>query len=154
MQKRPSIFVCRQTVLAPGLFIMTRLAKALPITPIPEQLLITSVWFFMVNHRSLNVLSVPLTNLTQRMLSKISFARSPPCAVVSALVCRASVFRMQRLMLSAVFLSISDKHTASRMLARCVRSVWHIFISSFFKRNKGTREQEFPIYYFSIYINI
>ena len=40
----------------------------------PKQFIITSVRFDMVNHRSLNVFPVPLTNLAQRMFSKICLA--------------------------------------------------------------------------------
>nr|DAR25181.1 MAG TPA: hypothetical protein [Caudoviricetes sp.] len=50
---------------------MTALTKALPVAFIPKQFIITSVRFDMVNHRSLNVFPVPLTNLAQRMFSKI-----------------------------------------------------------------------------------
>lgn len=66
-----NISVCRSTILFACFFIMTVLTKALPVAFIPKQFIVTSVRFDMVNHRSLNVFSVPLTNLTQRMFSKI-----------------------------------------------------------------------------------
>ena len=48
--------------------------RNLNIAFIPKQFIITSVRFDMVNHRSLNVFPVPLTNLAQRMFSKICLA--------------------------------------------------------------------------------
>lgn len=66
-----SVTVCRFTVKPSRFFIMTALTKALPVAFIPKQFIITSVRFDMVNHRSLNVFPVPLTNLAQRMFSKI-----------------------------------------------------------------------------------
>ena len=66
-----SVTVCKFTVKSSRFFIMTVLTKALPVALVPKQFIVTSVRFDMVNHRSLNVFPVPLTNLAQRVFSKI-----------------------------------------------------------------------------------
>lgn len=105
------------------------------------------MWFYMVNHRSLNVLSVPLTNLTQRMFSKINFAFLPPLAVIASLGCRACNFRMERYMFLAVS-SVSEFRTAG-MSARFLWSVWH---SLSFPRKKGRSIRNALVSYSSLAI--
>lgn len=117
--------ICRSAVKPSGFLIMARLTQALPITLIPEQLLITSVRDHMVNHLGLNILSVPHTLLAQRMLSKICLACLLPTAAVAALACRTCVFRMLPLMFGAVFLSVFHELSAARMPARRIRSFRH-----------------------------
>ena len=99
-----SVTVCRFTVKPSRFFIMTALTKALPVAFIPKQFIITSVRFDMVNHRSLNVFPVPLTNLAQRMFSKICLAWCSPFTSVSTLCGWASNFRVTWYM----FLTISS----------------------------------------------
>lgn len=116
---------------------MTRLAQALPIALVPEQFLIASVWFFMVNHRSLNVFSIPLANFTQRMFFKISLACPLPFGTVSSLACRPCNFRVQWQMLTAILTAVNQLCTAG-MSARCFRSVWHSLSSHEKGRSNGT----------------
>ena len=127
------VTVCRSAVLAPGLFIVARLAKALPVVTIPEQILVSSMWFYMIHHCCLCI-SPKLHALgTERMLSEVCLARLLPCGAVATPACCPCVLRMQRLMLSTIFLSVFNKHTAAGMLARCIWSVWQ-FNSSHAKR--------------------
>ena len=127
------VFICRQAVLAPRLFIVARLAQALPVTSVPEQVLVPTVRLYMIHYCCLCVSSLPQTLRTKRMLTKVCSARLVPCGSVSSFTCRACVFRMQRFMVFTILLPVFHKHTAAGMLAWCFRSVRHT-LSSHAKR--------------------
>ena len=119
------VTVCRSAVLAPGLFIVARLAQALPVALVPKHILITSVRSDVVNDCCRGVSSLLQALGTERMLLKVSLADLLPCGGVAALACCPSVFGMHRLMLSTILLSVFNKHSAAGMLARSLRSVRH-----------------------------
>ncbi len=99
-----SIMIDRMRILSRCLYIMAVLAQSLPVTPVPEKLLISTMRYDVVNHRSLRVSSVPQTLSAERMAVK-ELLRSPlPSTVVASTVCRACLLRVQGLVLCTVLL--------------------------------------------------
>ena len=67
-----SVAVGGPAVLETGFPVVAGFAQRLPIALIPEQLQVTPVGLYMVNHRRSNVSSVPLALSAQRMPMKKS----------------------------------------------------------------------------------
>src|SRR5690606_887183 len=73
------------------LTIVTSLTQRLPVLFIPEQSLVSSVWFDVVNNRCLSQLSFLLTVFAKRMGVQEPFACLPPTAIITTLVCIRSI---------------------------------------------------------------
>ena len=110
---------------------MTRLAKRLPVALIPEQLLVTTMRYNMVNDGGLCYPSLLLTLHTQWVAVQESNTCLLPTTVVPTLAGAVSVALVQCLVLVAVrATTIRHQCWAPRMLARYAWSVWHTITPS------------------------
>ena len=83
------------SVLGHGLGIMAVLTKRLPVAPIPEQFLVTTMGNDVVNHRCFDILPTGKASYTQRMGLKEGFAFPLPSAAVPTPASRACHLRVQ-----------------------------------------------------------
>ena len=104
-------------VLSPSLPVMTPFAQCLPVTPVPEELLITTVWNDVIHHRGFHVPAVFLTRLTERMRLQELFTCSSPSSIVSTATGRPHLFRMHGFMLLTVLLPCRHELRTARVLA-------------------------------------
>ena len=117
---------------------MTRLAKRLPVTLVPEQLLVSSVGSDVVHHRSFGELPLSLTLHTQWMATKELLTSLLPSATVPTL---AGAFpiptAVQGLVHAAIRTgTISHQLRASWVFAWDAWSVWHVHTSHVRVRRK------------------
>ena len=99
-----SIPVFRSAVLIPRLEVMVLFAEALPVRPIPEQLLVTAVRDDMVYHGGFHIPSLFHALDTQRIGVQVLFSCLLPCPSVPSAAGRPYRFRMEAL----VFLTVLD----------------------------------------------
>ena len=110
---------------------MTRFTKWLPVTLIPEQLLVTTMRYNMVNDGGLCYTSLLLTLHTQWVAVQVPNTSLLPTTVVPTLTGAVSVALVQDLMLVTVgAATIRHQCWAPRMLARYAWSVWHTITPS------------------------
>ena len=76
--------VSRAAVLQTGLPVVVGFAQALPVTPIPEQNGVASVWTDVVNHRGLHVPTLGSTHDAKRVSIEILLAGFLPRSTVTA----------------------------------------------------------------------
>ncbi len=120
---RPLKRVNRILIFCSCLSVMTSLTQRLPVVFIPEQALVTSVWFDMVNHRSLSELSFLLTAFAKRMGVQESFARFPPTVIITTFTCISSIIYM-KLRMKLTVLIIGQQRTAV-VFAWLLWFLWH-----------------------------
>ena len=88
--------VSRPVILPPSFPVMTRFTEWLPIAPIPEQFLVTTVRNNVIHNRCFGIASLLSAFRTQRVALKERFACLLPAAAVAALCGRPCYFRVER----------------------------------------------------------
>ena len=88
--------VSRPVILPPSFPVMTRFTEWLPIAPIPEQLLVATVWDNVIHNRCFGVASLLSAFRTQRVALKERFACLLPAAAIAALCGRPCYLRVER----------------------------------------------------------
>lgn len=96
---------------------MTRLTERLPVTPIPEQLLVTTVWDNVIHNRCFGIASLLHALRTQRVGLKERFACLLPAAAIAALCGRPCYLRVERLVFLAKLCSGLNQFRAAGMSA-------------------------------------
>lgn len=81
------------------------MAKRLPVAPVPEQLLVTTVGNDVIHVRRLNVPAFPHTLHTQRVRLKVLLPSFLPSSSVASARCGTYFFRMHRLVPLTILLS-------------------------------------------------
>lgn len=89
-----SVVVCWATVLVPGLLVVVGFTEWLPVALIPEQLLVTTVRYDMVNHSGLGISPLFHALRTQWVFPKVRFTRPLPLAGIATAGCGSRVFRV------------------------------------------------------------
>lgn len=96
MKETPfSILVLRNVILVSGFDTVVSMAETLPIALIPEQSVITTMWFYVVNIGRLDIASLLHTFHAQRMCIKVTLTGFVPCAAVASAACGACILRMK-----------------------------------------------------------
>ena len=93
--------VSRPVILPPSFPVMTRFTEWLPIAPIPEQFLVTTVRNNVIHNRCFGIASLLSAFRTQRVALKERFACLLPAAAVAALCGRPCYLRMEMLVFLA-----------------------------------------------------
>lgn len=105
--------------------VVAMLAERLPVAPIPEQFLVTTMGNDMVNHRGTNILTTGKATDTQRVCLEEGFALLPPSAAVSTLASGSCRFRVQGFVFLAVHRAVGNESCTAGVLAWCVRTMRH-----------------------------
>ena len=90
-----SIVVREVVVFVPCLDAVVLVAERLPVALIPEQPLVTTVWYDVVNVCCLDVLAFLHALHTQGMRCEVTLTRLLPRLAVASTVCRPLLFRMK-----------------------------------------------------------
>ena len=85
---------------------MMLMAEGLPVTFIPEESLVATVRYDVVNIRGLSVPALLLALSAQRMRLKVTLARLLPCSAVAPLTRAACLLRMQDFVFGAVLRTV------------------------------------------------
>ena len=117
------------SIFCHGLGIMAVLAERLPVAPIPEQLLVTTMGNDVVNHRGTNILTTGKATDTQRVCLEEGFALPPPSAAVPTLASGSCRFRVQGFVFLAVHRTVGNEPCTDRVLTWCVRTMRHGYSS-------------------------
>ena len=88
--------VSRPVILPPGFLVMTCFTQWLPIAPIPEQLLVTTVRNNVMHNRCFGIASLLPAFRTQRVALKERFACLLPAAAIAALCGRPCYLWVER----------------------------------------------------------
>lgn len=115
------------TVLSAGLAVMTAFAESLPVAPVPEEGLVTTVRSDMVDHHRLGVARWRLLHAphTQWVALKVALALPLPSTAVASPRCGAGDLRVERQVLGAVACAGRDQLRTARVLAWHVGAVRH-----------------------------
>lgn len=105
---------------------MARLTKWLPVTSIPKENRITSVWFYVIHYSSLDISAFFLADSTQRILSKKRFAFPLPSTPISTFPGWSCSLRVEEPVCFTILLTIWNQFRTARMLTRCLRSAWQM----------------------------
>lgn len=105
---------------------MMLMTEGLPVTFVPEESLVATVRYDVVNVRGLSVPAFLLALHAQRMRLKVTLARLLPCSAVAPITCAAYLLRMQDFVFSAVLRTVWYEGWTARMLAWILRSRWHV----------------------------
>ena len=97
--------ILRCLVLSPRFHTVVTMAKGLPVAPVPEQLLVTTVGNDVIHVRRLNVPAFPHTLHTQRVRLKVLLPSFLPSSSVASARSRPYLFWMHRLVTVAILLS-------------------------------------------------
>ena len=116
---------------------MARFTQTLPVASIPEQLLISTMGYDVINHSGFRVSAMFHALGAQRMALKELLGFPLPSAAVAALPRRTGHLWMERQVFLTVLLAGFHQRCASRLLAGDFRSVWHSTLS--FSGNKKSR---------------
>ncbi len=108
-----------------GLPIMTPFAQGLPVTPIPEELLVTTVRDDVIHVRCLHVLPFLHALHTQRVLIKVLLPGFPPSSTIATAGSGPYLLRVQSFVSLTILLSRRNQRCAARMLAWNIRFCWH-----------------------------
>ena len=101
------------------------LAERLPVAPIPEQFLVTTMGNDVVNHGCLNILTLGKATNTQWMSLKECFAFPLPSATVPTLASGACCFWVQGFVFLAVYRAVRNEPCTAGVFAWCVRTMRH-----------------------------
>ena len=133
--------VLRHLVLSPRLDTVMTMAEGLPVTPVPEELLITAMRNDVVNVRCLHVPSYLRALHAQRVRLKVLLPGFPPSRSVTSARCGPHLFRMQCCMFRAVFLSLWDQSGAPLLCTGMIGCSWHTsFLPSKSPTDRTVRE--------------
>lgn len=127
-----SVLIRRCLIFCSCLSVMAALTKGLPVTLIPEELLVSSVWDDMVNNgRSCKDASLH-TFYAEHVLWLLqeSCSHLPPSTIVSTARSTLPVTYMQSLMLRTVFLSIRNQLRTPWFFTGYRSTSWHSTHSS------------------------
>ena len=123
--------ILRRLILPPRLDTVMAMAQGLPVAPVPEELLITTVRNDVVNVRCLHVPSFLHALHAQRVCLKVLFPGFPPSRSVTSSGSGPYLFRMLSRMFIAVFSSPWHKPGTARVSTGVIRCSWHpIFLPS------------------------
>lgn len=136
-KKNFSVPIHRVDVLSQRLLIVARLTQALPVGPVPEQLLVSTMGCNVVDHSGFRVSALFHAFSTQRMGLKELLGFPLPSAAVAALTRRTGHLWMERHVFLTVLLAGFHQGRTSRLLTWNFRSVWHSTLS--FSGNKKSR---------------
>ena len=102
---------------------MTRLTKTLPVSLVPEQLLVTTVGLDMIHLGGRSQLALPFTLGAQGMSAKVGFTGHPPSVVIAAGSRRTATLLVCTPVLLTV-LSVRQVRAAGNG-ARMAGFIWH-----------------------------
>ena len=125
IKKKELVPVLRRLVLSPCLHAVMTVAQGLPVTPIPKELLVTTMRNDMVNVRCLNVPSFLHALHAQRVCLDVLLPGFPPSCSVPSARSGPHLFRMQCCMFRAVFLSLWDQSGAPLLCTGMIGCSWH-----------------------------
>lgn len=129
--------VSRPVILPPGFPVMTGFTQWLPIAPIPEQFLVTTVGNNVIHNRCFGIASLLSAFRTQRVALKERFACLLPAAAIAALCGRPCNFRVERL----VFLTkLCSRLNQFRTAGVSTRNSWSL------RHSHHLRSQKFDFY--------
>ena len=97
--------ILRCLVLSPCFHTVVTMAKGLPVAPVPEELLITTVRNDVIHVRRLNVPSFLHALYAQRVHLKVLLPSPLPSSTVTSARCGTYFFWMHRLVSVAILLS-------------------------------------------------
>ena len=97
--------ILRRLILPPRLDTVMAMAQGLPVAPVPEELLITTVRNDVIHVRRLNVPAFPHTLHTQRVRLKVLLPGFLPRTAVASARCGTYFFWMHRFVSVAILLS-------------------------------------------------
>ena len=112
-----SVMINRVLVLRRCLVVVTALAKSLPVTLVPEETRVSSVWLPVVNDCCFDVASLLGTLFTQWVCLQEAPALLPPPAAVATLSSRPYFLRVQQPVYVTVLGTGRDQRCAPRVLA-------------------------------------
>lgn len=113
------------SIFCHGFRIMAVFAERLPVAPIPEQFLVTTMGNDVVNHRGTNILTTGKTADTQGVCLEECFAFSPPSAAVPTLASGSCCFWVHGFVFLAVHRTVGDEPCTTGVFAWCVRTMRH-----------------------------
>lgn len=120
-----SIAICGACVLSPRFYAVVPVAQGLPVAPVPEELLVTTVRNDMVDVCCLHIPAFLHALYTQWVGLKVMLPGFLPSATIASTTCTPHFFRMHWLMCLTVFRSIGNQRSAAGMLARRFRTTRH-----------------------------
>ena len=112
-------------IISHSLFIMASLAQRLPVGLIPEEFLVTSVGYDVIDHCRLHVPTFLLALHTEGMHLQENLSYFTPPTIISSANSRTCLLCMKGLMLFTVLLPIGYQGWTARILTRYARSTWH-----------------------------
>lgn len=121
------IIVFRMRIFLSRFLIVTLLTERLPIAPIPEEFMISSMRDDMVNNRCLHVPAFLHALHTQRVHLKVLLSGLTPSSSVASSGSGPYLFRMLSRMFIAVFSSPWHKPGTARVSTGVIRCPWHPF---------------------------
>lgn len=113
------------SILGHRFCVVAVLAERLPVAPIPEQFLVTSMGNDMVNHGSLNILTLGKATDTQWMSLKECFAFPLPSAAVPTLACGSCCLWVESFVFLTIQCSVGNEPCTAWVLTWCVRAMRH-----------------------------
>ena len=128
-----SVMIGWMAIFPSGLLVVTTLAKAAPVAPIPEEHRISPVRFDVIHDRCFDVPSFLQAFLTEPVLWHLQEppALPLPSSTIPTAAGRARRFRVELPMFLAVLLPTRDKGWTVRMLTWYIGACWHrIFLQS------------------------
>ncbi len=120
-----SILVLRGVIFISSFHAVVAVAKALPVTLIPEENAVSSVGLDMIDIGRLDVAPLLQALHTQRVRLKVTLACLVPCCSVAAASSGACVLRMEETVLVAVLDAVGHERRTAGMTAWCLWSAWH-----------------------------
>lgn len=118
--------VSRPVILPPSFSVMTCFTQWLPIAPIPEQLLVATVWDNVIHNRCFGIASLLSAFRTQRVALKERFAYFLPAAAVATLCGWPCYLRVERLVFLAKLCPGFNQFWTARVSTRNSWSPWHL----------------------------
>ena len=132
-----SVPIHRIDILGQRLLIMAGFTKTLPVGPVPEQLLVSTMGCDVVNHSGFRVPALLYTLGAQRMGLKELLGFPLPSAAVAAPPRRTGRLWMERQVFLTVLLARFHQGRASRLFTRYFWSVGHLILSLLDIRKAG-----------------
>ena len=117
--------ILRCLVLSPRLHAVVAMTQSLPVAPIPEELLVTTMRNDMVDVRRLNIPAFLHALHTQWVRLKVTLAGSVPCGAVASAACGARVLWVEGTVLVAVLGAVGNGRSTAGVSAWGIRSLGH-----------------------------
>ena len=119
------IMILGSLIRPPCLYAVVPVAQGLPVAPVPEELLITTMWNNVVHIRCLHEPAFLHALHAQRVCLQEGFSGFLPSATIASTTCTPHFFRMHWLMCLTVFRSVRNQCGATGMAARRFRAAGH-----------------------------